>query len=82
MLLYKPYNIFSEDSQPKIPELMFIQEKVNNLDKALKTLQAPIKIILLYSPPQYKTLWQNNKQSKQYWKEITNIMLIWVEENS
>ena len=69
-MLYKPYNISLEDSQPKIPKLMFIQEEVNNLDKALKILQAPTKIIPFYPLPQYKTLQQNSEQNQQYWKKI------------
>jgi len=39
VLLYKPYNISSKESRPKIPEPIFIQEEINNLKKALKTLQ-------------------------------------------
>ena len=35
MFLYKPYNISSEKSQSKMPEPIFIQEKVNNLKKIL-----------------------------------------------
>ena len=50
---------------------MFIQEEVNNLKKALKTLQAPMKIIPFYPPLHYKSLQQNGKQDEQYWKEIT-----------
>ena len=49
---------------------MFIQEKVNNLDKVLKTLQVLTKMIPFYPSPQYKTLQQNGRQNKQYWKEI------------
>ena len=71
VLLYKLYNLFSEDSQPKMPELMFIQGKVNNLDRVLKTLQALTKTISFYPPPQYKNFQQNSKQNKQYWKETT-----------
>ena len=52
-------------------EPMFIQEEVNNLEKALKTLQALMKTIPFYLPPHYKSLQQNGKQDKQYWKEIT-----------
>ena len=51
VLLYKPYNISSEDSWPKMPEPMFIQEEVNNLGKALKTFQALVKTILFYLLP-------------------------------
>ena len=50
VFLYKPYNISSEDDQPKMPEPIFIQEEINNLEKALKTLQSPMKMILFYPP--------------------------------
>jgi len=71
VFLYKLYNISSKESQPKIPELIFIQEKINNLEKTLKILQSPVKTILFHSPPHYKTLQQNSEQNEQYWKEIT-----------
>ena len=70
VLLYKLYNIFSEDSWPKILEPILIQEEANNLDKILKIFQVPMKMIPFYPPPQYKTLQWNSKQNKQYWKEI------------
>ena len=70
VFLYKPYNTSSKPSRPKIPEPVFIQEEVNNLEKALKTLQLPINTVQFYPPPHYKTLWRNREQDKQYWKEI------------
>ena len=70
MFLYRPYNISSKDSQPKIPELIFIQEEVNNLKKALKTFQLLMKMIPFYPLPHYKSLQWNGKQDKQYWKKI------------
>ena len=51
ILLYKPYNISSKESWPNILELMFIQKEVNNLEKALKILQSPVKITPFYPPP-------------------------------
>jgi len=39
IFLYKPYTTSSSKySRSKIPEPIFIQEEVNNLEKALKTL--------------------------------------------
>ena len=70
MFLYRPYNISSKDSQPKIPELIFIQEEVNNLKKALKTFQLLMKMIPFYPRPHYKSLQWNGKQDTQYWKKI------------
>ena len=49
---------------------MFTQEEANNLEKALKMLQSPVKTILFHLPPHYKTLRWNSEQDKQYWKEI------------
>ena len=39
VFLYKLYDILSEPSRLKISEPIFIQEKVKNLEKALKILQ-------------------------------------------
>jgi len=36
VFLYKLYNISLKSSQPKTPELVFIQDKVNNLEKHMK----------------------------------------------
>ena len=56
VFLYKPYNISSEEILQKTPEPIFIQEEVNNLEKILKILQLPVKMILVYPLPHYKTL--------------------------
>jgi len=56
VFLYKPYNISSESSKQEIPEPIFIQDKINNLEKALQILQSPIKTILFYPPPHYKII--------------------------
>ena len=48
---------------------MFIQDKVK-LDKYMKFLQSPVKIIPFYSLPYYKFLQQKEKQNKQYWNKI------------
>ena len=37
----------------------------------MKLLQAPVKTMLFYPPPYYKTLWSNREQNKKYWKEDT-----------
>ena len=55
MFLYKLYNIFSEHNQPKTSELVFIQEEITNLKKALKMLQSLVKITLFYLLLYYKT---------------------------
>ena len=64
VFLYKPYNISSKSSRPKTPELTFIHDEVNNLEKTMKMLQAPVKTILFYPPPHYKTLWSNGEQNE------------------
>jgi len=45
MLLYKLYNISSEHNQLKTSSPVFVQEEIANLEKALKTLQLPVKTI-------------------------------------
>ena len=54
----------------KIPESTFVQDKVNNLEKYMKFLQAPVKTIPFYLPPHYKFFQPNREQDKQYWKEV------------
>ena len=66
VLLYKHYDILSKSSKLKISEPIFVQDKINNLEKAMKTLQAPVKTVPFYPPPYYKTLQFNGEQSKQY----------------
>ena len=71
VFLYKSYNTSSKSSKPITPELIFIQDKVNNLDKHMKFLQSPVKTILFYPPPHYKSLQPKGEQNKQYWNKIT-----------
>jgi len=68
--LYKPYNVLSKSSKPKIPELTFVQDKVNNLDKYMKLVQSLVKTTSFYPPPHHKSLWPNGEQNEQYWNEI------------
>ena len=53
VFLYKLYDISSKSSQPKIPELALIQDKINNLKKYM---QSPVKTILFYLSSHYKYL--------------------------
>ena len=69
--MYKPYNVLSKLSKLKIPELIFVQDEVNNLDKYMKLVQSPVKITSFYLPFYYKSLQPNRKQDMQYWNEIT-----------
>jgi len=55
VFLYKLYNISLDSSKPKTPKPIFIQE-VNNLEKALKTLQLPTETILFLQPFHYKAI--------------------------
>lgn len=50
---------------------MFIQDEINNLDKYMKYIQAPVKMMQFYPPPHYKSLKPQVEQDKQYWNEIT-----------
>ena len=40
----------------KTPKPTFIQDKIKNLEKYMKFMQAPIKTTLFYLPPYYKSL--------------------------
>ena len=42
--------------RPKKPELMSIQDEINNLDKQIKYMQSPVKIMPFYSLPHYKSI--------------------------
>ena len=46
VLLYKHYSILSKLSNLKNPEPTFVQDKVNNIEKYMNFLQAPVKTIL------------------------------------
>ena len=49
VFLYKPYDISAKSSRAKMPELTFIQDEVNNLNKFMKIIQAPVKTMLFYT---------------------------------
>ena len=57
VFLYKPYDISLKSSWSKTLKLIFIQDKVNNLEKYMQFIQSPVKIILFYPPLYYKYLW-------------------------
>ena len=73
VLLYKPYK--ANSPKPKTPKPTFIQNKIANLKKYIKFMQAPIQTTLFYLPSHYKSLWLQGEQDKQYWKEITIVFL-------
>ncbi len=54
VLLYKPYKI--NPPRPKTPESTFIQDEINNLEKYIKFIQAPIQTTIFNLPPYYKSL--------------------------
>ena len=56
VFLYKIYNISLESSKQKTSELIFIQEEVDNLEKALQILQSPMKTIPFIPPSHYKII--------------------------
>ena len=49
---------------------MFIQDKINNLDKYMKFLQLLVKTVPFYLPTHYKFFQPKKEQGKQYWNEI------------
>ena len=73
VFLYKPYKV--DSSRPKTPEPTFIQNKIENLEKYMKFIQAPIQTTPSYLLPYYKSLWLQGEQDKQYWKEIAVVFL-------
>ena len=68
VLLYKPYKVNSP--KPKTPEPIFIQDELDNLDKYMKYMQAPVKMMQLYPLLHYKSLKPQEEWDEQYWKEI------------
>jgi len=54
VFLYKPYKV--DSSRPKTPEPTFIQNKIENLEKYMKFIQAPIQTTPSYLLPYYKSL--------------------------
>jgi len=61
VFLYKQYDISSKSSWSKTLKLIFIQDKVNNLEKYMQFIQSPVKIILFYPPLYYKSLRPNGE---------------------
>ena len=59
VLLFK---LYKELAQSKITKLSFIQDKINNLEKHMKSIQLPTKTRIFNSPPHYKS---NQAQGKQ-----------------
>ena len=61
VFLYKSYNI---SSKPKMPEPIFIQDEVNNLERYMHILQSPVKTTPFYPLPYYKFLQPNGEQDE------------------
>ena len=53
-----------------MPELIFTQDKVNNLDKFMKIVQALVKTMLFYPLPHYKSLQPQGEQDEQYQNKV------------
>ena len=66
VFLYKLYNIliFSSSETSSLDKIL--QNKINNLEKVLKSLQSPIKTIPFLSPNYYKTIQVNGDKNKTY----------------
>ena len=73
VLLYKSYKVDSPKS--KTSKLIFIQDKIKNLEKYMKFIQVSIQTTPFYLPPYYQSLWPQGEKDKQYWKEIVVIFL-------
>ena len=61
--------------KPKTSEPKFIQDEINNLDKYMKFIQAPVKTMPFYLLPHYKSLQSQGEQNEKYWNEITIVFL-------
>lgn len=73
VLLCKLYNV--DLPKPKTPEPTFIQDEINNMEKYMKFIQAPVKTMPLYLPLYYKVLRSQEEQDKQYWNKIATTFL-------
>jgi len=56
VLLYKLYTISLKPSRPTTPEPILLQKEIDNLEKALKTLQSLTKTISFLPLVHYKTI--------------------------
>ena len=52
VLLYKPYKISTESSST---QPIFIQDKLDNLEKHMKFVYSPVKTKMFTPPPHYKS---------------------------
>ena len=68
VFFYRPYKVSSH--RPKSPEPTFIQDKIENLKKYIKFMQALIQTTTFNLPPYYKSLQPHGEQDEQYQKEI------------
>ena len=66
VFLYKPYNILISSSSETSFLDKILQNKINNLEKVLKSLQSSIKTIPFLSPNYYKTIQVNGNKNKTY----------------
>jgi len=66
VFLYKPYAISLQPSRPTISEPILLKEEIDNLEKALKTLQSSTKTIQFFSSAHYKTIQQDREKNIQY----------------
>ena len=66
VFLYKLYNILISSSSKTSSLDKILQNKINNLEKVLKSLQSSIKIIPFLSPNYYKTIQVNGNKNKTY----------------
>ena len=64
VFLYKPYDILLKLNRLKTSEPKFIQDEVNNLEKAIILMQSPTRMMPFYPPPNYKTLQPNGEQKR------------------
>ena len=64
IFLYKSYTILLllEPSRLSTPEPTLLKKEVNNLKKALKTLQYSMKTILFLSLTHYKSIWPDGEK--------------------
>ena len=50
------YKLYKKLTRPKTPELTFIQDEINNLEKYMKFVQSPTNTIMFTLLPNYKSL--------------------------
>jgi len=80
VILIKPYEVLTTTSKTtlsKTTESSFIQDKIKNLERHMKSVCSPTQTRLFKIPLHYQSLHSREEQNPEFWKEVA---IAFVEE--